>query len=71
MILSTSRSRRRRAFSLFQALIVVAILVILAGVTSEICDENYAYTKKDKARLQAKIIETAAKEYYLSASARE
>jgi type II secretory pathway pseudopilin PulG len=65
MILSASCCRSRMGVSLFQVLIVIAILVILAGVTSEICSDNYGYSKKDKAILRAKAIENAANAYYL------
>jgi general secretion pathway protein G len=69
MILSTYRrrleNRPRNAFTLLEVLVVVAILVILASVASVYVFGYLDRAKQDKAKLQAKAIETAAKSYYL------
>ncbi len=69
MILSTYRrrleNRPRNAFTLLEVLVVVAILVILASVASVYVFGYLDRAKQDKAKLQGKAIETAAKSYYL------
>jgi general secretion pathway protein G len=57
--------RRRTAFTLLEVLVVVAILVVLASVASIYVFRYLDDAKKDKAKLQAKNIQTAAKSYYL------
>jgi general secretion pathway protein G len=69
MILSTHRrslaNRRRSAFTLLEVLVVVAILVVLASVASIYVFRYLEDAKIDKAKLQAKNIEKAAKSYIL------
>jgi len=56
--------RRRSAFTLLEVLVVVAILVILASVSSIYVFRYLEDAKIDKAKIQAKTIERAAKSYY-------
>src|SRR5271166_647656 len=69
MILSTYRrrlgNRPRNAFTLLEVLVVVAIIVILASVASVYVFGYLDRAKQDKAKLQAKAIETAVKAYML------
>jgi general secretion pathway protein G len=55
--------RERSAFTLLEVLVVVAILVVLASVASIYVFRYLDDAKKDKAYLQAKNIEKAAKAY--------
>jgi general secretion pathway protein G len=55
--------RERAAFTLLEVLVVVAILVVLASVASIYVFRYLDDAKKDKAYLQAKNIEKAAKAY--------
>jgi len=57
------RERRRNAFTLLEVLVVVAIVVVLASVSSVYVFRYLADAKKDQAFLQAKNIEKAAKAY--------
>ncbi len=57
--------RRRSAFTLLEVLVVVAILVVLASVSSIYVFKYLEDAKIDKSRLQAKTIEKAAKSYIL------
>jgi len=69
MVLSQYRrrmaQRHRDGFTLLEVLVVVAILVVLASVGSIYLLRYLDDAKKDKAKLQAKSIQTAAKAYYL------
>jgi general secretion pathway protein G len=69
MVLTTSNRRgmtqRRSAFTLLEVLVVVAILVVLASVSSIYVFRYLEDAKLDKSRLQAKNIEKAAKTYIL------
>ena len=66
--LSRSRAARRAAFTLLEVLVVVAILVILAGVASVSVIRNLDDAKKSKAQLQAKNIATAMEAYFTNGS---
>ena len=57
------RVSRRHAFTLIEVLVVMAILVILAGVASVALFRNIEDAKKNKAQLQAKAIATALHAY--------
>jgi general secretion pathway protein G len=60
--------RERSAFTLLEVLVVVAILVVLASVASIYVFRYLDDAKKDKAYLQAKAIEKAAKAYIVKQS---
>lgn len=62
---SRSRQHRRSAFTLLEVLVVVAILVVLASISSIYMFRYLEDAKIDKARIQAKTLETAAKSYVL------
>jgi len=64
----TARRRvsRRSAFTLIEVLVVVAILVILAGIATVALFRNIEDAKKTKAQLQAKTIATAIESYMAS-----
>lgn len=64
----TSQSQRS-GFTLLEVLVVVAILVVLASVSSIYMFRYLEDAKIDKARVQAKTLETAAKSYLLRNSA--
>ena len=70
IIRATRRSglRTREAFTLLEVLVVVAILVVLASVASIYVFRYLDDAKKDKAYLQAKNIEKAAKAYIVKQS---
>ena len=57
-------TRSRSAFTLLEVLVVVAILVVLAGVASISILRYLDDAKKDKARLDIRAIEQASKAYY-------
>ena len=57
--------RERTAFTLLEVLVVVAILVVLASVASIYVFRYLEDAKIDKAKLQAKNIEKAAKSYII------
>jgi general secretion pathway protein G len=61
--LAQSRASRRQAFTLIEVLVVMAILVILAGVASVALFRNIEDAKKNKAQLQCKAIATAVHAY--------
>ena len=62
----TRRSIRRAAFTLMEVLVVVAILVVLAGVGGVIYLRVQEDSYRDMARLRAKDIETAVRSYMRS-----
>lgn len=69
MILKNVQRRRldrREAFTLLEVLVVVAILVVLASVSSIYVFRYLDDSKKNKAMLQAKNIQTAAKAFMLN-----
>lgn len=57
--------RRRNAFTLLEVLVVMAILVILAGVASIYVFRYYEDSKKDTARLNARNIKKAVDTFAL------
>ena len=68
MTLVTSRRRasRRAAFTLLEVLVVVAILVILAGVATVATTKYLEDARKNSAVLQCKTVHTACESYYLN-----
>jgi general secretion pathway protein G len=70
MMLQTARNRatRRAAFTLLEILVVVAIVVILAGVGVVATTSYLENAKKSKAVLGCKGISQAAEAYYLNPS---
>ena len=68
MMLATARTRatRRAAFTLLEILVVVAIVVILAGVGVVATTSYLENAKKSKAQLGAKGLQTACETYYLN-----
>ncbi len=66
MKLATARRKatRRAAFTLLEVLVVVAILVILAGVATVATTRYLDDAKKSKAQLQAQAIAKAMEAYY-------
>jgi general secretion pathway protein G len=66
MMLATARRRiatRRAAFTLLEVLVVVAILVILAGVGVVATTRYLEDARKNRAQLQCKSLETAVEAY--------
>ena len=59
------RNRRRSAFTLLEVLVVMAIIVVLAGVASIYLFRYLDDSKKDKAYMDVKAIEIAVKAYAL------
>lgn len=62
--LSHPRATRRAAFTLLEVLVVVAIIVILAGVGTFAYMRYLSDAKKTQAQLKAKTISTAIESYY-------
>ena len=60
------RASRRAAFTLLEVLVVVAIIVILAGVGVVATTRNLEDARKSKAQLQCKGIEQAIKSYKMN-----
>lgn len=60
-----SHSQRRSAFTLLEVLVVVAILVILAGVSSIYVFRYLEDAKRDKATIEAKQLEKTLKAWML------
>ena len=66
MLLQQNRKSRRRAgFTLMEMLIVVAIIVALAGIGGYYYFATLADSQKKAAAQQCKVLETAAKSFYL------
>jgi len=70
MMLQTARNRatRRAAFTLLEILVVVAIVVILAGVGVVATTSYLENAKKQKAQLGCKGLASAAEAYFLNPS---
>src|SRR5262245_8559051 len=62
---NTPRRQARRAFTLMEMLVVVAIIVVLAGTGGYLYMQRLEEAKVDTARAQVKIIETACESYKL------
>lgn len=63
-----SRTTRRAAFTLLEVLVVVAILVILAGVASISIFRYLEDAKVGRAKNDMRVIEGAYKKYYMEKS---
>jgi general secretion pathway protein G len=70
MLLQTARNRatRRAAFTLLEILVVVAIVVILAGVGVVATTTYLEKAKQNKAQLACKALADACEAYYLDPS---
>lgn len=65
MVLRTSRAATRAAFTLMEMMVVVAILVVLAGVGGVIYMRYLDDAKFDTARAQVKILSNAVESFKL------
>jgi general secretion pathway protein G len=59
------RTLRRSAFTLMEMLVVVAIIVMLAGIGGYALLRQYDKAKRDTAKAQSKELTKACKSYYL------
>ncbi len=65
MIVRETRAVARTAFTLMEMLVVVAILVVLAGVGGYYYMKHLDDARKDAAKLQSKTLEQAVQAYYV------
>lgn len=65
MTVRDKRRGAREAFTLMEMLVVVAILVVLAGVGGYYYLKHLDEAKRDAARLQVKVLSEAAEAYYV------
>ena len=68
LIKHPSRRPLRRAFTLMEMLVVVAIIVMLAGIGGYYFVQSYEDSKRSAAKVQVKVLTEAAEAYYLSNS---
>jgi general secretion pathway protein G len=62
---SLTRQTARRGFTLLEILIVVAIIVVIAGVGAVYIIPQFEKSKEDAAHLKAKEVEKAATTFYM------